>query len=258
MRTRLLHLTIAATLGMLPITGAARIRSTDALPFAPGERLTFEGRVRAGVSGGGTLWVEGPVELRGTTTWLLHSDMEGRVGPLRATDRTASWLDPVRMTALRYTSRERHILSKHDDAVDIFAGEKRWSAASGEQGTTTMSAPLDELSFLYYVRTLPLPADTVITVARHFDVARNPTVLRVVGREEITVGAGRFRAIVVEMQVRDARRYRGEGTIRIHLSDDRCRLLLRLESRVPDAGTATLALQSYEGVRGECAARVGG
>jgi hypothetical protein len=258
MRTRLPYLAIAATLGMLPITGAARTRSTDALPFAPGERLTFEGHVHTGVSGGGTLWVEGPVELRGTTTWLLHSDMEGRVGPLRATDRTASWLDPVRMTALRYTSRERHIVSRHDDAVDIFAGEKRWTAASGQQGTTSMSAPLDELSFLYYVRTLPLPADTTITVTRHFDVARNPTVVRVAGREEITVGAGRFRAIVVEMRVRDARRYRGEGTIRIHLSDDRCRLILRLESRVPDAGPATLALQSYEGVRGECSAKLPG
>lgn len=258
MRTRLSHLAIAATLGILPITGAAPIRSTDALPFAPGERLTYEGRVHTGISGGGTLWVEGPVELRGTATWLLHSDMEGRVGPLRATDRSASWLDPVRMTALRYTSSERHILSKHDDAVDIFAGEKRWSAESGEQGTTAMSAPLDELSFLYYVRTLPLPADTIITVARHFDVARNPTVLRVIGRDEITVGAGRFRAIVVEMQVRDARHYHGEGTIRIHLSDDRCRLLLRLESHMPDTGPATLALQSYEGVRGECTAKLPG
>jgi hypothetical protein len=182
--------------------------------------------------------------------------MEGRVGPLRATDRNASWLDPIRMTALRYTSRERHILSKHDDAVDIFAGEKRWSAANGAEGEISIGAPLDELSFLYYVRTLPLAANTTVTLARHFDAARNPTVLRVVGREEIQVGAGRFRAIVVEMRVRDARRYRGEGTIRIHLSDDRCRLILRLESRVPEAGPATLALQSFEGVRPGCTARL--
>jgi Protein of unknown function (DUF3108) len=226
------------------------------LPFAPGERLVFEGRVHSGVTGGGALWIEGPIELRGTSTWVLHSDMEGRVGPLKATDRNASWLDPIRMTALRYSSRERHIVSRHDNVVDIFAGEKRWSAADGAEGVTTTGLPLDELSFLYYVRTLPLTAETSLTVARHFDVARNPTVLRVLGREEIDVGAGRFRAIVVEMRVRDARRYKGEGTIRIHLSDDRCRLILRLESSVPDAGPATLALQSYEGARTACSARV--
>ena len=256
MRLRPPHLVLAATLGIVTLLGAAGSPTLDVLPFAPGERLTFEGRVRTGVKGGGTMWIEGPVELRGTSTWLLHSDMEGRVGPLRATDRTASWLDPVRMTTLRYTSRERHIVSKYDDAVDIFAGEKRWSAANGAQGVVAITAPLDELSFLYYVRTLPLAAGTTTTVARHFDADRNPTVLRVVGREDIEVGAGRFRAILVEMRVRDARRYRGEGVIRIHLSDDACRLILRLESRVPDAGPAILGLQSYEGARVGCTARL--
>lgn len=245
----------AALLTALPTAGFVPAQSPSELPFGPGERLTFEGKVRSGVSGGGTLWVEGPVELRGTSTWLLHSDMEGRVGPLRATDRNASWLDPVRMTALRYTSRERHILSRHDDAVDIFPGEKRWSAMSGAEGEVHGSTPLDELSFLYYLRTLPLDADAPLTVARHFDVARNPTIVTVLRREELEVPAGRFRAIVVEMRVRDGRRYRGEGTIRVFLSDDECRLILRLESVVPDAGTATLSLQSYEGVRAPCSAK---
>lgn len=246
----------AALLATLPIFGEARAQSASArLPFAPGERLTFEGRVRAGVSGGGALWVEGPVELRGTATWLLHSDMEGRVGPLRATDQNASWLDPAGMRALRYTSRERHILSRHDDTVEIFPGEKRWASSTGLEGITSGSAPLDELSFLYYLRTLPLDADTTLTLARHFDVARNPTSVTVLRRDTIEVGAGRFRAIVVEMRVRDARRYRGEGTILVHLSDDSCRLILRLESTVPDAGTATLSLQSYEGMRMSCTAR---
>jgi hypothetical protein len=250
------HIAFAtALLTVLPTVGAVPAPATGDLSFAPGERLSFEGKVRSGVSGGGTLWVEGPVELRGTTTWLLHSDMEGRVGPLRATDQSASWLDPVRMTALRYTSRERHIFSKHDDAVDIFPGEKRWSAASGAEGVIEGSTPLDELSFLYYLRTLPLDSDTALTMARHYDVARNPTVVTVLRREEIEVPAGRFRAIVVEMRVRDARRYRGEGTIRVYMSDDPCRLILRLESTVPDAGSATLSLQAYEGVRASCPAR---
>jgi hypothetical protein len=256
MRLGLPLLALSATLGILPTAHVTGMRVADELPFAPGERLTFKGHVTSGVAGGGTLWVEGPVELRGTSSWLLHSDMEGRVGPFRATDRTASWLDPIRMTALRYTSRERHILTKHDDAVDIYAGEKRWRAENGAEGTLAMTAPLDELSFLYYVRTLALPDGATLSVERHFDAARNPTLLRVVGREEIEVGAGRFRAVVVEMRVRDARRYRGEGTIRIHLSDDRCRLILRMETRVPDAGPASLELQSFEGVRPGCSAQL--
>jgi len=218
--------------------------------------MTYTGRVHVGVGGAGTIWVEGPVDLRGTSTWVLHSDMRGSLGPVKATVSNASWIDPYRMTALRYTSNERHLWKRHDDAVDIYPQQRSWTSAGGLSGPLVSDAPLDELSFLFFLRTLPLEHDTTLTLARHFDEARNPTIVRVLGREEIEVGAGRFHAIVVEMRVRDARRYQGEGTIRIHLSDDRCRLLLRLQSKLPDAGTATLALQSYEGAHHDCTARM--
>ena len=218
--------------------------------------MTFAGRVHVGVGGSGTIWVEGPVEIRGQSTWVLHSDIEGKLGPIRATVRNASWLDPTAMAALRYSSSERHLWKRHDDVVDIFPAEKRWASQGGLEGTFDSEQPLDELSFLFYLRTLPLAPDSKLTLSRHFDQTRNPTVVRVVGREEIEVAAGRFRAIVVEMQVRDTRHYQGEGTIRIHLSDDQCRLLVRLESKLPDAGVVTLALASYEGARGACTARL--
>jgi hypothetical protein len=160
------------------------------------------------------------------------------------------------MTSLRYTSSANRLWKRSKDAVDIFTEERRWKGTGGLEGTFVTEAPLDELSFLFFLRTLALSSDTALTYSRHFDEARNPTLVRVVGREEVEVGAGRFHAIVVEMRVRDARRYHGEGVIRVYLSDDRCRLLLRLESSVPDAGSATLGLTAYEGARGECTARI--
>ena len=240
---------------MCCLGSAAVAQQAPDLPFAPGERMTYEGRVHIGVGGSGTISVEAPSQLRGTTTWVLRSDMQGKLGPIKATERHASWLDPMQMAALRYTSSERHLFKKHDDAVNIFAAEKRWTSDGGLAGELATDRPLDELSFLFYLRTLPLPTDSTLVLSRHFDVTRNPTTVRVIGREQIDVGAGRFRAVVVEMRVRDTRHYQGEGTIRIHLSDDRCRLLLRLESKLPDAGTATLALQSYEGARWPCDAK---
>ena len=226
------------------------------LPFAPGERMTYVGRVHVGVGGSGTIWVEGPVELRERSTWVLHSDMEGKLGPVRATVRSASWIDPAQMASLRYTSSERHLWKKRDEAFDIYAAERRWKSRDGTEGPVPSEEPLDELSFLFYLRTLPLAPESQLTLNRHFDESRNPTLVRVVGRGEVEVDAGRFRAIEVEMRVRDPRHYEGEGTIRIHLSDDRCRLLLRLESKLPGAGTATLGLASYEGARTTCTARI--
>jgi hypothetical protein len=42
----------------------------------------------------------------------------------------------------------------------------------------------------------------------------------------------------------------------VYLSDDECRLILRLESDVPDAGKVTLALAAYSGARCACAAQI--
>jgi hypothetical protein len=243
-------------LALVGLATTASAQEPAGPPFHPGERFTYSGRVRTGVGGTGSIWVEGPMELRGHGTWVLHSDMQGKLGPIRATVRSASWIDPERMASLRYTASERQLWKKHDEVVDIFPEERRWKSQSGLEGTLASEQPLDELSFLFYLRTLPLAPDTKLTLSRHFDDARNPTLVRVIGRGEIVVGAGRFHAIEVEMRVRDARHYKGEGIIQIHLSDDRCRLLLRMESRLPDAGAAMLGLASYEGVRTACTARM--
>lgn len=247
---------LAIASASIALAVAAGAQKSPELPFAPGERMTYTGRVHVGVGGRGSIWVEGPIQLRGQSTWVLHSDMEGKLGPIRATVRNASWLDPAHMASLRYTSNERHLWKKVDDTVEIFRTEGHWTSRGGLDGSLGSDDPLDELSFLFFLRTLPLAPDTELTLSRHFDETRNPTLVHVVRREDIQVDAGRFHAIVVEMRVRDSRNYRGEGLIRIHLSDDRCRLLLQLESKLPDAGTATLALTSYEGTRTECTAKV--
>jgi hypothetical protein len=49
----------------------------------------------------------------------------------------------------------------------------------------------------------------------------------------------------MEMRVHDPRRYRGEGIIRVFLSDDSCRLPVRIESSVPDMGSFVLMMDSY-------------
>jgi hypothetical protein len=250
---RAAHIAPALLCFAMAVAGA---QATDVLPFAPGERFEFAGRVHVGVSGKGSIWVDGPTERRGTLTWTLHSEMEGRLGFLRASDKSESWLDPVRFTSLRYTTHERHLLNRFDDAVDIFPDEKRWLAESGASGTIDEPAPLDELSFLFYLRTLPLTTVGAQTLARHYDSSRNPTVVTVIGREDVEVEAGRFHAVIVEMRVRDPRRYKGEGVIRITMSDDERRLLLRLESEMPGAGKATLGLVSYTGTRGASTASV--
>ena len=217
-----------------PRTGAAQLPGADSLPFAVGERLEFSARAaKVGKIGKATMWVDGPTDVRGTPTWVLHFVFKARVGPVRAEDRTTSWLDPRRMASLQFHKRERHPLSKHDERVEMFPDERRWQGAGRERGANQTDAPLDELSFMYFIRTLALPADTTYAFDRHFDAARNPTTVRVVKRETITTPAGAFPTVLLEMRVKDPRRYHGEGVIQINVTDDACRIPVRIRSSMP-------------------------
>jgi hypothetical protein len=229
-------------------------QATPTLPFAVGERLVYEGRVR-GIGGRGTMWITGPVDVRGVATYELHFDFSARIGPLTVSQKSTSWLDPERMAAMRFEKRERHLLVRRDESVDLFPDERRWRANDGETGTSPTSAPLDELSFIYFVRTLSLTADTTLRLDRHFDRDRSPTIVRVLEREQVSTPAGSFNTVVVEMRVRDPQHYKGEGTIRFSISDDGCRLPVRIESNIPDAGNVVLTLADA-GPDTLCAARL--
>lgn len=216
------------------------------LPFSIGEKLSYRVSVsKLGNVGNGSMWVEGPVDIRGVNTWLLRFDFQAGMGPMKAVDRTSSWLDPMRMAAQRYTKHEKHVLSKHDERVEIFAAQKKWAGSDGASGVSPTDTPLDELSFMYFIRTLPLAPDSTYRFNRHFDPARSPTTVSVIRRETIATPAGRFQTVLVEMRVRDSRRYKGEGVIRINLSDDAMRIPVRIESAMPVIGTAVMTLESF-------------
>jgi len=251
---------VASGLALVALAATSAVAPAAAqqspLPFDVGERLEYVGRVR-GLSGRGTMWVDGPVLVRGVSTYELHFDFTARVGPMSVTQRTVSWLDPERMAVMRFAKHERRILARHDEDVELYPSERRWRAKDGQSGASPTDAPLDELSFIYFIRTLPLGSDSTLSFSRHFDAQRSPTTIRVLGHEEVSTAAGTTNTTVVEMRVRDPEHYHGEGTIRFSISDDRCRIPVRIESTIPDAGTVVLTLASAGG-DSLCSARLAG
>ena len=214
-------------------------------PFYVGERLEYRVRLSGvGMTGKGAMWIDGPEVVRGVETYVLHFGFKARMGPVHVADATKSWLDPRRMASLRFVKSERHPFSSGDQDVSMYPAERMWTSADGEGGESITDAPLDELSFIYFLRTVPLAPDSVYRFNRHFDAARNPTTVRVIGRDSLTVDAGTFAVVLVEMRVKDPERYRGEGVIRIHFTDDARRLPVRIESTIPRAGTAIMTLLS--------------
>lgn len=250
---------LATTLAAMSLPGAARAQSRDTLPFTTGERLMYHVHVgRTGSTGTATMAVSGPVEVRGTETEVLSFDVSARLGVVHVADRSKSWIDPRRMRALRFWKQESRPLSHNDQSVEIDGADHRWTAADGTVGTTESGAPLDELSFIYFLRTLPLTPGSTLELHRHFDAARNPTSVRVIGADTVSVRGVRIPGVVVEMRVRDAERFGGSGAIQLTLSDDRCHVPLRMESTMPIVGRVVLTLTSYDGLAAACAGMLQG
>lgn len=221
-------------------------QGAETLPFGVGERMVYRARVaNVGTVGQGAMWIEGTVIVRGVPTLLLRFDMSAGFGPVKASDQTSSWLDAKRMTSLRFAKRERSPVANHQEEVDLYPEEAMWRSAGGASGDTPSNRSLDELSFIYFIRTLPLTPRAVYRLDRHFDRARNPTSVTVVRRETVVTPAGEFRTVLVEMRVKDSRRYKGEGVIRFNLSDDACRIPVRITSQMRVLGTVVLTLESY-------------
>lgn len=236
-------LLLLALLGLAPMVRAQEAQASGERPFREGEVLAYQ--VSLGQherSGTGWLRVQSAQPLREEPVVLLRFDFETTVGPFHIQHHSRSWLSSRRMAALRYEVDERVPLKSKREQVDIFPDARRWERAA-TQGRSSSLEPLDELSFLYALRTMTLTPGLVHRLDRHFDARRNPVVVRVLRREPLRVPAGEFSTVVVEMEVRDPERFGGRGLLRLYLTDDARRLPVRIESQVPVAGRLVLELE---------------
>ncbi len=238
---------VGVLLGLLSCATIAGAQATDSLPFGAGERLTF--RIRAtkfGTIGHAEMAVKGGASIRGVETMLVSMDTHMGVLFMQGSDANRSWIDPSRMTSLRFEKHQRRPFSSTDDSVDIYPDLHYWSGSGthADSGSTTGAAPLDELSFLYFLRTVTLVPDSIYSFDRHYDKRRVPSTVRFVKREVVRTPAGDFNTVELEVNVKDGVDWKDEWTVRYWISEDRCRLPVRMESAVPILGAGVMTLES--------------
>lgn len=246
-----LSLTVAVLAASTP---AARAQSPRAaFPFAPGEACTYLGTGPLGRMGSGTFAVDAD-QVDGRGMYLLRFDFRGRMGIFGVENHTRSWFDPAETASIHFTKVERSPVSTRRQDVRMDVQTRRWSGMQEQGGEMPTAAPLDELSFVYFLRTLRLANGDEYSFTRHYDTARNPVRVRVIGRGRIRVPAGEFNVIEVEMRVHDARHYNREGVIQFHFTDDARRIPIRMESAIPVAGRMVLSLEAITATCGGPAA----
>jgi Protein of unknown function (DUF3108) len=230
---------------MFSVVTSAGAQQRDSLPFACGERLAF--RIRSskmGNVGRAVMALSGPVDIRGTGAMLASFNANAGVAFLKGSDATRSWFDPQDMTSLRYQKSERRPFSTNDDSVEIYADRHHWDAQGGESGTVESDHPLDELAFIYYLRTVKLLPDSLYSFDRHYDKRRAPATVRIVKYEALTTPAGEFSTVEYEVTLSDSRDLKSRDVLKFWISEDHQRLPVRIESVMPVLGTSNMTLES--------------
>ena len=242
----LVLLTGVALCGSTAVAQRSDAEATGAaLPFGIGERLSYVvSTSHFGKVGHAVMALDGPAEVRGVPTLVASFTTRIKVVLMTASNESRSWIDPIRMTSLRFAKHEHRPFSSVNDSVEIFPALHHWASAQGDSGIAQSDAPLDELSFIYFLRTTSFAPDSTYAFDRHYDTRRNPTTVRVVKRETLHTPAGTFETVELEMRVRDRTSYKGEGVLHLWISEDRCHLPVRMESVLPVLGTGILTLES--------------
>jgi len=157
-----------------------------------------------------------------------------------------SWIDVVGLFSRRFEQDQNELRFKRHRILDFHPESRTYRQHdTDEVRSLATDQPLDDLSFLFYARTLPLHPGDSYTIPRYFREDGNPVVINVLRRQRITVPAGTFDTVVLQPIIQTNGLFGRGGRAEIYLSDDDRRILVQLRSRVPLVGSLTLNLQSY-------------
>ncbi len=214
-----------------------------AVPFSIGERLEYDVRFGSLKVGSGSMEVQDLADVRGVTTWHTVFRITGGIPLYRVNDRYESWFDVRSLSSRRF----------HQDIDEGSYERKRRYEFFNERGMyqendkpeqPTVDSPLDDGSFLYYVRTIPLEVGKEYTISRYFNPASNPVTIKVLRRETVTVPAGTFTAVVLQPTFRTKGIFSENGRAEVWITDDERRMMVQMKSKL-SIGSLNLYLRKH-------------
>jgi hypothetical protein len=228
----------------LPTAGP--VASPAATPFGPGERMDYQVKLGVANVGNGHMQVHGIESIRGNQAYHVSMGIKGGLRFVARVDNLfESWMDVETLASHRFIQDQDELRTQRHRQFDFFHAERRFERADGEEsGQMITNRPLDDISFVYYARTLPLVVGETYTLNNYFRPDRNPVVIRVLRKDRVDVPAGTFNTIVIQPVIKTRGLFSEGGEAEIHFSDDNRRIMVYMRSRVPGMNLS-LHLREY-------------
>jgi hypothetical protein len=214
------------------------------VPFGVGERLEYDVKFGKIKVGSGSMEVAGVQEVRGRETWHTVFQVRGGTFFYRVNDKYESWIDRRTGNSLRFSQDLNEGRRDVERDFEIFPERAVFIEGAGSTTQPSVRNPLDDGSFLYFLRTTQLAVGETYTFDRYFRPDRNPVTIKVLRKERIRVPAGEFDAIVVQPVIKTKGIFSENGHAEVWLSDDDSRIMLQMKSGL-SFGSLNLYLKSY-------------
>lgn len=227
-------------------------------PFGVGEKFDYTAKLGVLSVGHASIHVVSIDTVRSQPAFLFRFSLDGGALVFKINSSIESWTSVDEFRSLRFRQDSKENSKRYFSEFEIF-GDSGYFRKRQATATTpthpTSKEPLDDASFLYFVRTTPLEVGKTYRFDRHFNPQLNPIVINVLKRELIELPDGtKVPSLVLNPVVGD-KMFAKRADARLWITDDDRRIPVQIRSRL-DFGQITLRLEKMTPAAGS--ARSGG
>ena len=254
MLARCFRLSCAALLACVAVPSAHAMQTQDVappaaasaravVPFFVGEKLEYDVKFGVLKVGTGSMEVHEITDVRGVQSWHTLFRFSGGIPFYRVNDKYESWFDVFSLSSRRYYQdiEEGNYTPKR--RYEIFP-ERSVYQLNDEAEQPSVGDPLDDGSFLYFARTIPLEIGKTYTLPRYFKTDGNPVRITVLRRDTIDVPAGHFTTYVLQPTFQSKGLFSENGHAEVWITDDDRRMMVQMKSKL-SIGSINLYLKAH-------------
>ena len=219
------------------------VADANGVPFKVGEKLDYDVKFGSLKVGNGSMEVREITEVRGKQTWHTIFRITGGIPLYRVNDRYESWFEVGSLTSRRFYQEIDEGSYERTRKYEFFP-ERGMYQEGDKPEQPTVESPLDDGSFLYFVRTIPLEVGKEYSFSRYFNPASNPVTIKVLRQETISVPAGTFKTVVLQPTFQTKGIFSKNGQAEVWITDDTRRMMVQMKSKL-SFGSLNLYLRNH-------------
>lgn len=235
-------MSLAPVFALFQFAAATVAPPAAAYPFAVGERFDYTAKFGMLSVGKASIQVAAIDTVRGQPAFLFRFSLDGSALMFKIQSSLESWTSVQGFRSLRFRQDSKENSRRYLRDYEIFGDSGYYRQREATTTTPTSAEPLDDASFLYFVRTTALEVGQSYRFERHFKPELNPIRINVLKRETIELPDGtKVNCLVLNPVVGD-KMFSPRADARLWITDDARRIPVQIRSRL-DYGTITLRLE---------------